>query len=191
LLELLQSGVVSVRRNAAAALGQIGPAIGAKAADALITAMQDDPMVPVQQNAAVALGRLKPFADQIAPALEGRLADESFFPRTHAACSLWQLTDDADAVLPTLISAMDDLTHFQDAMEVLAKMGPAAAPAVDRLIDALDERDPDDRVAAAWALSQIGPPAKKAIEPMKALLDDDDPRRVAAAAEAIAALSDE
>jgi len=58
--------VASVRRNAAAALGNIGPDVGQEAVDALIEALSDR-IQPVRQNVVVALGQLKPLAAKAVP----------------------------------------------------------------------------------------------------------------------------
>lgn len=189
LLDLLVNGAVSVRRNAAMALGNIGPSTGPETADKLIHVVNDEFTAPVREEAVIALGKLKPYAKESVPALKKALADPDFPAPTHAARSLWLLTDDPDTALPTLIKAMDDLTYFQHAVEVLGEMGPKAAPAVDRLIEALDERDPDDQVAAAFALARIGSSASKAQEPLRKLLDAEEPHVREAAQTAIDALS--
>lgn len=189
LVDRLVNGAVSVRRNAAMALGNIGPDIGPEAVGKLIQVAHDDFTAPVREEAVIALGKLKPYAEESVPALKKVLTDPDFRSPTHAARSLWLLTGDPKEALPTLIKSMDDLTYFQHAVEVLGEMGPEAAPAVDRLVEALNERDPDDRVAAAYALARIGSPAAKAQEPLRKLLDDEEPQVREAAELAIEAVS--
>ncbi len=189
LLERMSLGTVSVRRNAAIALGNIGPDIGPEAVAALLEAVDEDPMAPVREEAVIALGKLKPFADKSAAVLKKALADPDFPAPTHAARSLWLLTGDADEAAKWLTKAMGDLTYFQHAVEVLGEMGPDAAPAVDRLIEALGERDPDDRVSAALALGRIGAPATKAEPALRKLLEDEEPQVREAAQSALDALS--
>lgn len=189
LLDLLINGAVSVRRNAAMALGNIGPDTGPETANKLIQVVQDEFTAPVREEAVIALGKLKPYAKESVPALKRALADPNFPAPTHAARSLWLLTDDPKAALPTLMKAMDDLSYFQHAVEVLGEMGPKAAPAVDRLIEALNERDPDDRVAAAYALARIGNEASKAREPLQKLLEAEESHVREAAQTALDALS--
>ena len=152
LVDLLTEGTVSVRRNAAMTLGNIGPEIGPEAVDKLIRVIDEEFTAPVREEAVVALGKLKPFAKESVPALRKALTDPDYPLPTHTARSLWLLTDDPKEALPTLIKAMDDLSYFQHAVEVLAEMGPQAAPAVDRLIEALDEPDPDDRASGGLCL---------------------------------------
>ncbi len=173
LLDRLSNGTVSVRRNAAIALGMIGPDIGPEAAAELIRVVDEEYTAPVREEAVIALGKLKPFAKKSVPALKKALSDPNFPPRTHAARSLWLLTGDAGEALPTLTESLDDLTYFQHAVQVLAEMGPEAAPAVDRLIEGLDEPDPDDRAAVVYALARIGVPAAKVEAAVRPLLEDD------------------
>jgi HEAT repeat protein len=55
----------------------------------------------------------------------------------------------------------------------LAHMGPAAAPAVPALIDALGDPDAAVRYAVTVALREIGPAAKAAVPALKKVMDDD------------------
>jgi HEAT repeat protein len=188
LLDRLVNGTVSVRRNAAMALGNIGPDIGPEAVGKLTQIVHDEFTAPVREEAVIALGKLKPYAEESVPALKKALTDPDFRSPTHAARALWLLTGDPEEALPTLIKSMDDLTYFQHAVEVLGEMGPEAAPAVDRLIEGLSERDPDDRVAAAYALARIGSPAAKAQEPLREMLEDEEAQVREAAEMAIEAV---
>ncbi len=189
LLDRLSHGTVSVRRNAAAALGNIGPDIGPEAAARLIRVVEEEFTAPVREEAVIALGKLKPYAKDSVPVLRKVVADPQFRAPTHAARALWLLTGDPGEAIPTLVRSLDDLTHFQHAAEVLAEMGPEASPAVERLIAALAERDPDDRIAAARALGHIGAPAVKAEGPLRRLLEDEELRVREAAGEALKAIS--
>ncbi|NLS92157.1 MAG: HEAT repeat domain-containing protein [Planctomycetaceae bacterium] len=190
LLDRLSHGTVSVRRNAAAALGNIGPDIGPEAAARLIRVVEEEFTAPVREEAVIALGKLKPYAKESVPVLRKALADPGFHLPTHTARALWLLTGDPGEALPTLVRSLDDLTYFQHAAEVLAEMGPKASPAVERLIAALAERDPDDRVAAARALGHIGAPAAKAEVPLRRLLEDDELHVREAAGAALKAISE-
>ncbi len=174
LLDRLSKGAGSVRRNAAIALGMIGPDIGPEAAAELIRVVDEEYSAPVREEAVVALGKLKPFAKESVPVLRKAMVDPSFRSPTHAARTLWLLTGDVGEALPTLTKSLDDLTYFQHAVQVLAEMGPEAAPAVDRLIAGLDEPDPDDRAAVVYALARIGVPAAKVEAAVRPLLEDDE-----------------
>ena len=64
----------------------------------------------------------------------------------------------------------------------LAGMGPAAAPAVPALIEALQDPSPAVRYLVTIALREIGPAAKAAIPALKKVADDDMIDEVAASA---------
>jgi HEAT repeat protein len=64
----------------------------------------------------------------------------------------------------------------------LAHMGPAAAPAVPALIEALDDPSAAVRYAVTIALREIGAAAKAAVPALKKLMDNDINDEVAASA---------
>ena len=64
----------------------------------------------------------------------------------------------------------------------LAHMGPAAAPAVPALIEALQDPSPAVRYPVTVALREIGPAAKAAVPALKKVMEDDVNDEIAAAA---------
>jgi HEAT repeat protein len=64
----------------------------------------------------------------------------------------------------------------------LAHMGPAAAPAVPALIEALGDPAASVRYPVTIALREIGPAAKAAVPALKKVVDDDINDEVAASA---------
>ena len=64
----------------------------------------------------------------------------------------------------------------------LAHMGPAAAPAVPALIEALDDPAASVRYPVTVALREIGPAAKAAVPALKKVMDNDVNDEVAASA---------
>jgi HEAT repeat protein len=70
LIAVLKSEHVGVRKNAAEALGQIGPATSAAVAVPALAATLDDPEPRVQKAAIDALGQFGPAASSAIPALE-------------------------------------------------------------------------------------------------------------------------
>ena len=64
----------------------------------------------------------------------------------------------------------------------LAGMGPAAAPAVPALIEALSDPSASVRFPVTIALREIGPAAKTAVPALKKVMDDDINDEVAASA---------
>lgn len=180
----VKEGVASVRRHAAAALGDIGAAIGEEGVQTLIEALHD-PLEPVREKAVIALSKLGALAEPAIPVIRQALAGRTLAARAQAARTLWRLTGEADEALGILMVEMDEARDPLTAAEVLGEMGPAAAPAVDVLTQRLSSRDADIRLYAARALGRIGAPAQAAIEQLKGLLEDSEKDVRQAAAEAV------
>ncbi|HPM81402.1 MAG TPA: HEAT repeat domain-containing protein [Candidatus Anammoximicrobium sp.] len=183
LVRCLKVGVTSVRRNAAAAMGQIGTAIGQKGVDALVAALSD-PIQPVRQNAVVALGDLKPLAERAVPVIEQMLQEPSkFTPRATAAKTLWRL----DPQSPTPVEALlRDLTENAEpwvAAQVLGEI-KVADSIIPRLTALLDSPNVWTRQYAAVALLEMGAETAKAKATLEELSrsDHDETRQTAAAA---------
>jgi HEAT repeat protein len=192
-------------------LGELGPA-ASEAIPALIDAL-NDPDNAVRIRAAVALGNVGKDDLQVVNALAGRLGtnEAKYASQSLAKCGLIaepaipglsQLLENGkpeerraaakalgaiatDACALPLIAALHDSDDYvrEHSAESLGKIGPAAAPATDRLMEML--KDPFDRARrdAARTLGQIGAPAKKAIPALKALAIDDPEEMVRNAAE--------
>jgi HEAT repeat protein len=64
----------------------------------------------------------------------------------------------------------------------ISGMGPAAAPAVPALIEALDDSEPSVRFPVTVALAEIGPAAKAAVPKLKKMMDEELNDEIAAAA---------
>ncbi len=62
----------------------------------------------------------------------------------------------------------------QDALTELAKAGPAAAPALSKLIPMLKDQDAVTRRLAAYAIGQIGPAAKSALPALNEAMNGAD-----------------
>ncbi|HTN74528.1 MAG TPA: HEAT repeat domain-containing protein [Pirellulaceae bacterium] len=84
--------------------------------------------------------------------------------------SLAETADDALARIgPAAVPQVSSLLHASDPMlrrraaAILARIGPAAQPAVPELIALLDDNDEEVRKGAARALGQIGPDAAAAV----------------------------
>jgi HEAT repeat protein len=175
---------VSVRRNAAAALGKIGPAIGPEGRQTLVAALRD-PVQPVRENAVIALGELRAFAAEAVPAIREALQRSNFGARTAAARTLWLVTGDPDAAIPTLIEQLDVLGEADGAAEVLGEIGAPARAAVPALIQQLQCPDDETKTAVCRALGQIGPASRPALEKLRALGEHEDPEVRQAAQEAV------
>lgn len=77
-----------------------------------------------------------------------------------------------DAVA-SLQAGLDHQPMRNDALEILAEIGPAAAPALDDMIEYLEDADPVSRSDAAFAIAAIGPDAKTAVPALEKLLGDE------------------
>jgi HEAT repeat protein len=171
LVTLVQRSVASVRRNAAAALGRIGPGIGPQALEALIQALHD-PLQPVREQAAIALGRLGDFAKPAVPALEEVLQDESSFAaRSRAAEALWRLNPDSPTPLDVLLAQVQGNDEADVAAVVFGEIGNDLG-AAQSLVPLLESPQPRTRIHAAWALGLMGQHTQQAIKVLEGFLDD-------------------
>jgi HEAT repeat protein len=180
---LLQSGVASARKNAATALGDLGPVIGEDGIRALVAALGDK-VFTVREQAALALGKLGEHARESLPELRELAQKHSLSTRVAAAHAVWDISRDIDFVLPILIEETEATNHQLDALRALADIGPAAKGAVPRLVPLLRHADAEVQMLAADVLGAIGPDAKAARAELKGLLDHEekDVRESAAAA---------
>jgi HEAT repeat protein len=64
----------------------------------------------------------------------------------------------------------------------ISGLGPAAAPAVPALIEALDDSQPSVRFPVTVALGEIGPAAAAAVPKLKQMMDEEINDEIAAAA---------
>lgn len=87
-----------------------------------------------------------------------------------AGGGLIRLEGDAVAALR---AALDQPPMRNDALEILAEIGPAAAPALDDMIESLADSDPVSRSDAAFAIAAIGPDAKAAVPALEKLMGDE------------------
>ena len=183
LIERLGQDATSVRRNAAWALGALGPDVAPEAIEPLLRAL-DDPLVPVREQAVLALGGFGPLGEPAVPKLIAIARDRNSPLRSAACGSLWHLTGDAHLVLPILKEVLREGNVEWEPARVLAEMGPAAKSAVPDLIEALG-KDESAQIPAAEALGSIGPDARAALEALRKLLEHEEPEVRDAAREAI------
>ena len=127
-IHTLESGGSTERQRAAATLGWMGTAPGARealyrgedaggapgptastphAVRALVAALED-PVPLVRLQVARSLRLLWPHAAEAAPALAGRLEDEDPEVRFEAAFALAEMTEELDAAWPVLLEALVD-----------------------------------------------------------------------------------
>jgi HEAT repeat protein len=167
-----------VRRNAAAALGRIGPA--AKDAVPELVKLLNDPDTGVRWAAVIALGSVEPGAKDAAPELVRLLKDPDGYVRRAAASALQGIGPAAKDAVPELVKLLRDPDGGVrgPAVEVLGSIGPAAKDAVPELVKLLRAPPPyaGTRGPAALALGRTGPAAKDAIPELAELLKDPNPR---------------
>lgn len=168
LVDRLKNGVASVKRNAAAALGKLGPKIGPEAVAALITAV-DDPLQPVREQAVLALGRLGPeVAPQAKEAIEKSHAKRPIFPASAAYWAIWRLSGPLEPLSKSVLKDVEEGIYREEATEILKLMGPDAQPIIEALEKALEgyssaPEDAEKRENVAQTLQELGrhPAAEK------------------------------
>jgi HEAT repeat protein len=174
LVQLLDSGIPTVRGGAAHALSYYGakaqPAVAAlsrclTAADPELTA-----------HAIRALAEIGPGAAPAPAALKSLLSDKNQEIRVLVARAIWSIDQQADDVIPVFVSALEhgDEGARYDAAERLKDMGPWAAPAVPALIRALKDAEGTNRCAVAEALGEIGREAAQAAPALVSALQHDE-----------------
>ncbi|MEV0765034.1 hypothetical protein [Nocardia sp. NPDC050435] len=141
----------------ACALGQLGPAAAAAAAD--IVAVLDDRSASLVE----VLGRFGVDARSTMPEVRRYLEHDRLAVRLRAAVTLWQFTGDPAPVLPQLDAALSDYEETIPASELRLRAMTAAgelgfaaapcAPALRRLI--AEDLGPRTTVAAAAALWRV------------------------------------
>ncbi|MCP4716639.1 MAG: HEAT repeat domain-containing protein [Deltaproteobacteria bacterium] len=197
LVEGLKSNEASIRRNAAFALGEIGPD-AAPAIDTLAGALKNDPDSEVRRNAAFALGEIGPAAIQV---LLGILSKKDSRMRRDGASALVRIGSPAVAHLINALRHKDPIVR-RNAADILGRIGPKAKTAipalekelenpdkafcwtvkqalrkikkvtVENLIDCLNDKDVIIRNNATKALGDLGPNAISAIPALVSCLDD-------------------
>ncbi|MBW3540229.1 MAG: HEAT repeat domain-containing protein [Planctomycetes bacterium] len=164
---------VSPRRWAAQALALFGPA-AAPATPDLVRLLEDDAAAPGERLAALeALASIGGAHPEAIPAVvkaftrhpRGATPEDTTrrqLLREAAADALVLLGHEARVAVPHLMRALGDSSESirRKAAAALGAIGAAAAPAIERLVDALGtDESPAVRDAAASALAAIGPAA--------------------------------
>ncbi len=145
LLESLKSSQASIRRNAAFALGELGPD-AAPAVDALAHALRNDTDIEVRRNAAFALGEIGTAA---LPVLLKSLNDKNSRVRRNVASALVRIGPPAIPALIPMLDAPNPIIR-KNAAGILGRIGPKAKTAVPALEKHLD--DPDK--SFCWTVKQ-------------------------------------
>jgi HEAT repeat protein len=170
---------VTVRQNAAWALGRLAPKKGRGAVARLAKAL-GDPEPLVRREVATALGEFGPEARTAVPALLNCFKkDPDTSVRMIALNALVNVVGPEDkAAAADLRTALRDRDPevVQAAALALGNIGgPEAVPAVPVLCEALQSREANTRRMAAAALAHIGPHASAGVASLTKALTDGDP----------------
>lgn len=152
----------------------------------------EDSTVAVRVQAVDALRRIlrvKPNSPHVVEALIGALGDSIDAVRLSAGVALTAEGVRAEGAVPALHNALHDSAHaavrWQAAM-ILGRLGPSAGQAsVPALTEALSDREPEVRAAAAEALGKIGQASVTALPQIFLLVRDPDPTARLKAVEAL------
>jgi HEAT repeat protein len=163
LIEAAQSKDSLQRWGAVAALGETGDP---KAVPILLKVLKDEDE-NIRAVAAASLGKLQ-YA-RAARQLVSALADKSERVQAHAE---WALENIAERAIPAIMEGAKGSAARLRAFRLLGRL--KAHQAVPILIDGLDDRRPEIRAVAAWALGEIGD--RRAISALQKTLDDKEPQ---------------
>ena len=185
LISALRSEDSGVRRQAAAALGKIGPAAKA-AVPALIKVLKENyESIEVREQAEAVLGKIGPAAKAAVPALIRVLKDkyELTEVREQAATALVKIGSEAAPALIELLKG-DDSVVGSNTMSILRAIGSEAVPA---LIKALKDKNENVsiRSRAVFVLSLIGPEAEEAVPYLVEALNDENEKICAEAVQTL------
>lgn len=157
LMHCLEDTSEVVRKAAAQALQQIGPAAGV-AVPALIAHLSD-PSEDMRCACANALERLGgEFAAPAVPALAALLQDANTSVQKAALAALGQLGPHAEPAVPAIIECLQSTSESVRfaAAAALEHLGPSAASSVPTLLRCLQDSNVGVRTVAATALGQLG-----------------------------------
>lgn len=177
--KLLRDAELDPRESAARTLAVLSPHAPAEAVGDLgpmLAAAASDKEESVRALAVEALGGLGARGTRtvpaIKPALERALSDPSERVRGAAAASVGELGAVVPGTVVLLTKALGDPSHEvrKQAVVVLEKWGPDAAPATRAIVRLLHGKEIYLRVFAADALTAIGPGARAALPDLKAMV---------------------
>ena len=162
LVQLARDGIPSARSHAMIALGAIGPQEGYDVVQVLDDQLTEYLLIH-KQRALEGLALIGPEAQDALPNIERLMQDSSKSAQHYAAYAYWRITGDNRKSTALLVQLLDSIDFRDEAMKMLARMGPAAETAVPALIKQLDSPEIYSRESAILALEQIGSAAHPAI----------------------------
>ncbi|HBL18476.1 MAG: hypothetical protein A2X36_10810 [Elusimicrobia bacterium GWA2_69_24] len=171
---LLRNSDHQIRREAARALGDLGPA-AAGCAPALARALKDAD-IQTRRNAALALSKIGATAASELRRLLGALKDPDVQTRRHVAMALCALKPLPESSAKPLAAALRDEDHQvrRDSAIALADMTPVPPKATKALAAGLSDADTQTRRNCALALSRMKPPPPAAVAALSKALGDAD-----------------
>jgi HEAT repeat protein len=171
LIPVLRSELPYVRREAACALGLIGPDAAA-AVPALIELLQDQ--VPsVRRKACFALGGIGPKSKTAVPQLMVFARQKSNSARLEAITSLGRIRAELRDVVPLLmdIAGENDAQVRLTVVVALGHIGPSAEAAVPLVVEFIRTSTVDDQITGLIALSKMEPEARPVLPVLSGLVD--------------------
>ena len=172
LLAAMKDPQADVRRDAASALGELGPEAAAQSVPALMAALKDAD----EHVSGVAADALATWARPAARRSSRPLAAQDRVLRRQAANALYWMHSAAAPAVGPLVAALDDKVPEvrAQAAATLGQIGPAAAPAIPRLVALLDNPDKETRKWAADALADIDPTSVIVVQALRQAVRDPD-----------------
>jgi len=136
----------------------------------------------VRRSSLRAIDAFAPAPEVLAPLVNKQLADADpsvVLPALHSLADMGKMS------VPLLMESLKNPRSRYWAELALTEIGPAAAPAVDLLVQTLGDGEPEERVQAILALGAIGPAAKPAVEQLIRAVESQDKSLQLAAAFAL------
>ncbi len=177
LFSLLQNGLDPKTREAGArSLGDLGTKINASEKEevtrALAMSLMRDPDPSVRKHAALALGDLKSNSPELIQALNAGMADPAEDVRLCSIAAIDHLDKADGADVGGFIRALKERgQNYKAALQVVAKLGNNAIPAVPYISEYLGSEDFQTRRSALWALTKIGPGAASATDSIRIMIE--------------------
>jgi HEAT repeat protein len=171
-----------VRVAALSRLKTLAPLVDlADAVPALISRLVDDGAEA--RSICEVLGAVRPSPVEAIPALRTALShDELVLP---AASALWKIEARAETILPALKRVFDH--NGEGVCDLISELGPAAAPLLPEVVEALSREDWDLQWAAADALAAIASSDREVVSTLVDALGHSSPIVRSASARALAA----
>ncbi len=174
LQEILVDGLPSVRGWAGVCLGAIGPTPSTKE-NATVMGDRLEIVTPVEaQRLLTGLASMGKDAAHVKDKIREKMKFHDHYVQAHAAYALWKIDPDDPAIFDVLGKLLEAPGFEQDGLNMVIKMGPGAAPLLDKVAALSDSLDPITRDLVAIALGGMGPAAASKQDVLKQLTQDTD-----------------